>query len=94
VLSPNWVKASLTPSTTVPWRPGVKYGFGWWLLPYRNNAAGFAFAGEGLGGQSVIVVPEYELILVFTAWDVIGEKRLTSQEMITRLVGAVTDRGH
>jgi CubicO group peptidase (beta-lactamase class C family) len=92
IISPDWIKASLASASTVPWRSGVKYGFSWWLLPYGKADPRLAFAGEGLGGQRLVVLPEYDLVLVVNAWNVVGEKSLGSREVIDRVLAAVKNR--
>jgi len=92
IIGPDWIKMSLAPASTGTWRPGVKYGFSWWLLPYGKDDPRLAFAGEGLGGQRLIVLPEYDLVIVVTAWNVLGEKSLGSRDAIDRVSAAITDR--
>ena len=40
------------------------YGYHWWTYPYLE-----AYAALGLGGQMVIVLPQQDLVVVFTAED-------------------------
>jgi CubicO group peptidase (beta-lactamase class C family) len=47
---------------------GVRYGFKWWLV--RHSGDKWAFGGSGFGGQRPIVVPEHDLVMVFTGWNV------------------------
>lgn len=94
IVGADWVRASLIPSTTVSEASGVKYGFKWWLYPYGKGDPRLAFAGSGFGGQMPMVIPEYDLVMVFTAWNILGEKRLTHREAIDRVLAAVTDRNH
>jgi hypothetical protein len=87
----EWVKASVTPAITV--RPGVKYGYKWWLYEYGNDNSKYAWAGSGFGGQWPIVIPEYDIVAVFTGWNIIGGKAsLRVIEAIRRLVNAVSDK--
>jgi CubicO group peptidase (beta-lactamase class C family) len=92
IVSAAWVKDSLTPATIVSKERGIKYGFKWWLYPYGKNDPRVAFAGSGFGGQHPIVIPEYDLVLVFTAWNILGEKGLDTPEAIARISAAVKDR--
>ena len=92
IVSRAWVKDSLTPSVTVSAATGVKYGFKWWLYPYSNDDPRLAFAGSGFGGQRPIAIPAYDLVLVFTGWNILGEKGLGPAEAITRVLAAVKDR--
>ena len=71
LLPEGWVKASTSP--LVDTRPGVdrsrKYGYQWWVLPYGKDGQ-HAYAALGYGGQRLIVVPEHDLIAVFTGWNI------------------------
>ena len=91
IVSADWVKASLAPSTTVSEKSGVKYGFKWWLYPYAKDDPRLAFAGSGFGGQMPIVVPDYDLVMVFTGWNILEGKHLNQREAIDRVLSAVTD---
>jgi CubicO group peptidase (beta-lactamase class C family) len=86
----EWVRASITPSITL--RQGVKYGYKWWLYEYGDNS-NYAWAGSGFGGQWPIVIPEYEIVAVFTGWNVIGgNPSLRVTEAIKRLINAVSEK--
>lgn len=58
-----WVEASVVPRTSSPWN-GHEYGLGWWSRDSGGRRAWFAW---GYGGQYVFVVPEVELVTVFTS---------------------------
>lgn len=86
----EWVKESVTPSIQV--RPGVQYGYKWWLYAYANDNTKYAWTGSGFGGQWSIIIPEYDIVAVFTGWNIIeGNPSLRVLESIRRLVNAVTD---
>jgi CubicO group peptidase (beta-lactamase class C family) len=89
IVQPDWVKASVTPTTTVSAASGVKYGYKWWLYPYGDNAR-LAWAGSGFGGQMPIVVPELDLVLVFTGWNIVeGKPALRHRIALDRVLGAL-----
>ena len=91
LVSRDWVKESVTPAITVG--PGVKYGYKWWLYEYDSDNSKYAWAGSGFGGQWPIVIPEYDIVAVFTGWNIIGgNPSLRVTEAIRRLVNAVTDK--
>ena len=92
IVSPSWVKDSLTPFATASAARREKYGFKWWLFPYSKDDPRLAFGGQGFGGQKSIVIPAYDLVIVFTAWNILGEKGLSAAEAITRVSAAVKDR--
>lgn len=87
IVQPDWVKASVTPAISVS--PAVKYGFKWWLFPYNDGTSRFAWAGSGFGGQEPIVLPDYELVLVFTGWNILEGKKLSHRIAIDRVIRAV-----
>ena len=91
ILQPEWVKASVAPSVTVLANQ-VKYGFKWWLYTYGADSTKFAWAGSGFGGQRPIVVPEYDLIIVFTGWNILPDRpQLRAREALDRVLRAVVD---
>lgn len=92
LVPPEWVEASIAPSVTVS-AAGVKYGYKWWLYPYGKEPR-LAFAGSGFGGQRPIVLPELDLVMVFTGWNILPDKpSLTPRVAIDRVLEAVLDKG-
>ena len=90
LISSDWVKASVTPAVSVSGT--VKYGYKWWLYEYGSNAK-YAWAGSGFGGQWPVVIPEYNIVAVFTGWNIIqGKPSLRVSESLRRLVNAVSDK--
>jgi hypothetical protein len=63
----------------------MKYGFQWWLIPHGTEPERLAWAALGLGGQRLLVLPEDELIMVFTGWNILAESSLNSREVIARI---------
>lgn len=68
VVPAEWVKRSVQPQSRIHGEP---YGYLWWrnILRY-GGAAGKAvdvISARGNGGQVIFVVPEYDLVAVFTA---------------------------
>jgi CubicO group peptidase (beta-lactamase class C family) len=69
IVSKEWVKESVTPFIQA--EEDYKYGYKWWLLP-RKDSPQLVWMARGFGGQNLIVYPEEQLIVVFTAWDILG----------------------
>jgi len=62
----------------------VYYGFTWWLYPLSGNFAWMAF---GTGGQSLMVLPQQNLIVVFTGWELHEEP--DDEVLLNRLLPAL-----
>jgi len=67
VISASWVKASLAEQSQVD---DTGYGYFWWR-PYLNvgNQRVDMLAAQGNGGQKIYLLPQYDLVAVFTAGD-------------------------
>jgi CubicO group peptidase (beta-lactamase class C family) len=63
VVPAAWVRESVVRRTTSPFN-GHGYGLGWWTRPSAGQDVHFAW---GYGGQYVFVVPELDLVAVFTS---------------------------
>lgn len=93
IVPADWVKASTTTAMTVEdegrhWG----YGFQWWLQPWGTPPEKkFAWAARGLGGQELRVVPEYNLIVVMTGWDLLPSKQEPRRDELERVIAAVKD---
>ncbi|MFZ3264458.1 MAG: serine hydrolase [Terriglobales bacterium] len=83
IVPSDWIRQSITPSTDA--RLGMKYGYQWWLIPHGPAGERLAWAALGLGGQRLLVLPEEQLIMVFTGWNILAESSLNSREAIDRL---------
>lgn len=87
MVSSSWIKDSTT--AHVPVGDGtVKYGYLWWLHSFGTAPDDIAWAAHGFGGQQMFVVPEYDMVIVFTGWDILplGEKR--PHDLLERTLGA------
>lgn len=90
IVSPEWVKESLTPHFDVG---RAKYGYKWWLYPYGKDSSMLAWSGSGFGGQIPMVLPEYEIVVVFTAWNIgTSGPAMRSRDALERLVGLVVKK--
>jgi len=67
VVSEAWVQKSLYPAVEV--RTGLAYGYQWWIPEYQGEQTK-VFAGNGYGGQFIMVAPEHDILLVFNGWNI------------------------
>jgi CubicO group peptidase (beta-lactamase class C family) len=88
IVTRDWVGSSVTPFMNLG--GGTKYGYKWWLYEYEPNK--LAWWGSGFGGQFPIVIPEYNIVAVFTAWNILPGPSLGRNVIVRRLINAVTDR--
>ncbi len=72
LVTPAWVKASVAPVATASEATGTKYGYLWGLFPYGDGSRR-AWTAWGWGGQLLFVVPERDLVLVFTGWNILEQ---------------------
>ncbi len=92
IVPEDWVKNSVTSAITVEdegrhWG----YGFQWWLQPWGKSPEKSAWAARGLGGQELRVVPEYNLIVVLTGWDLLppAKGQEPKDDQLERVIAAV-----
>jgi CubicO group peptidase (beta-lactamase class C family) len=91
LLPAGWVAASTAPHVNPEdaqsrWR----YGYQWWLAPYTvDGESKLAWTGLGYGGQRLLVLPEYDLIAVFTGWNIYDKPALGAETVLDFLVPAL-----
>jgi CubicO group peptidase (beta-lactamase class C family) len=90
IVPADWVKASVKPAMNIEdegrhW----KYGFQWWLQPWGKSPEKFAWAARGFGGQDLRVVPEYNLIVVSTGWDILPHEKEPRHDELERVIATV-----
>lgn len=67
IVSENWVKESMLPRVKL--NATIAYGYQWWVPEYADNQPKI-FAGNGYGGQFLMIAEEYDLIVVFNGWSI------------------------
>jgi CubicO group peptidase (beta-lactamase class C family) len=90
ILPAEWIRQSTT------WlfdagTSGRGYGYKWWLLSRKGPASFDAYAAIGYGGQRLIVVPELDLVAVFTGWNIYDKPELSPKLALDRVVAALKD---
>ena len=87
ILPEGWVAAATAPVVSAS--QDRKYGFQWWLLPYQGKKASLAAAALGYGGQFLFVVPEYDLVAVFTGWNIYEGPSLAAHLALSRVTASM-----
>ena len=67
VVSREWLAASFQPAVRFDEKRG--YGYQWWL-PSLENGEAKIIAGNGYGGQYLMLVPDHEMVVVFNGWNI------------------------
>ena len=91
IVSEDWVKQSVAPHVPMPYTVEggrLHWGFNWWLIPLSGK---YTWMASGWGGQSLLVFPQQDLIVVFTGWDLPNESDMTL--LLPRLLPAVKTAG-
>ncbi|MBV6639899.1 MAG: serine hydrolase [Cyclobacteriaceae bacterium] len=64
VISGSWIENATTPRTQIT---GIDYGYLWWNIPLKlGEKILTAKTATGNGGQYIMVIPELDLVAVFT----------------------------
>ena len=58
-------------------------------MPYGENHT--ALLASGLGGQRMIVLPELDIVAVFTGWNIYEKSALDSWMAMNKIINAVID---
>ena len=88
IVPADWIRESVAPAISTG-DGGWKYGFQWWLVPYGKSGEKLAWAAHGFGGQQLMVIPEYDLIAVFTGWDILPSLEKHKHDQLERILAAV-----
>jgi len=65
VISSDWVTASVSEQVKAPLADGWGYGYWWWLTTTANGKFSY-YSARGAKDQFIFVVPDQELVVVFT----------------------------
>ena len=88
VITNEWVELTMSPDTDIE-ESSRKYGFQWWLVPYENNQEKWMYSGSGYGGQYLLIVPEYQLVMVFNGWNIFDIPRPSIEYLSQRVLEAI-----
>jgi CubicO group peptidase (beta-lactamase class C family) len=87
IVSSFWIKESMAPNVPVP-GSDWKYGYLWWLQSFGSTPQDVAWTARGFGGQQLIVIPEYDMVAVFTGWDILPSTEKRPHDQLARLLDA------
>ena len=92
VIPKAWVSESLAPVYSADNEGKESYGHAWWSGLYTvGDAEHRAYYGKGFGGQRPILLPELDMVIVLTGWNILPEKPFFhADEVIERVVGALS----
>jgi CubicO group peptidase (beta-lactamase class C family) len=85
VVSSAWIKDSVAPHVSVPggeW----KYGYQWWLQPIGSSPEDITWFARGFGGQQLMILPEYDIVVVFTGWDILPSEEKHQHDALARIL--------
>ena len=88
LLPEGWVQAS-TKALTATNEKGYEYGYQWWVMPKGDGLSHAGYNAWGYGGQLLLVVPELDLIAVFTGWNIYDTPSLDPRYALGRVLAAV-----
>ncbi len=64
IVSEQWIEEATTPKTKIT---GIDYGYCWWNLPFKvGDDIIISKIATGNGGQYILVIPEMDMVAVFT----------------------------
>ena len=91
VVPAQWVRASLALSFKVNADGSEGYGYKWWTQNYSHAGEEYvAYLGKGFGGQRPIILPEFDMVIVLTGWNILPDRPFfTAPEAIARVLAAV-----
>lgn len=93
IVSEEWVRASTSPVVTdiLPenGRADSGYGYQWWV-PDHDGENTLVFAGNGYGGQFLLVAPDHDIVAVFNGWNIHGGARASTWRALQeRIIPAI-----
>ena len=87
IVSDRWIKESVSPHVAVA-EGDWKYGYQWWLQSFGSTPEDVAWTARGFGGQQLIVVPPYDMVVVFTGWDILPSAETRPHDWLARNLDA------
>lgn len=86
IVSGSWIKESVAAHLPVG-QGNWKYGYLWWLQSFGSAPDDVAWEARGFGGQQLFVVPPYDMVVVFTGWDILTSEEKLQHDFLDRTLG-------
>ena len=93
VIPATWVEESIRPRYPTGAAGDEAYSYLWWSQPYTFEEKSLrAYFGKGFGGQRPIFLPELDMVIVLTGWNILpGQPFFHAMEAIERVTAAITE---
>ncbi len=92
IISSEWIEASMKSYVVPDMNITSGYGYQWWV-PEHTNGISEIFAGNGFGGQYLMMSPEYNLIVVFNGWNINDEpEKSTWRVLQDRIISTLKNK--
>jgi hypothetical protein len=85
ILPDGWVRDATARHVDRVNNSGTGYGYQWWRLDRRGVDV---WAGQGFGGQYLLVIPSLDVVAVANAWNIFGER---APALLGPLINALID---
>jgi len=93
IIPAAWVEESTAPHLATGAESDEAYGYLWWSHPYTYREQKLtAHFGKGFGGQRPIFLPELDLVIVLTGWNILPDQPFfTAMEAVERVTAALSE---
>ena len=93
IIPAAWVQESTAPHFATGAEGDEAYGYLWWSQPYTHKEQLVrAYFGKGFGGQRPIFLPELNLVIVLTGWNILPDQPFfTAMEAVERVTAALSE---
>lgn len=88
VVGHDWIAAASAHQADLPAQLGTGYGYQWWRFTLDNSGTPVdAYAAIGYGGQYVVVVEAFDLVVAFTGANyAVGDRPAQALEMVSAYI--------
>lgn len=92
IISAAWVQESTAPHFATGAEGEEAYGYLWWSHPYAFEEQNLmAYFGKGFGGQRPVFLPDLDLVIVLTGWNILPDQPFfTAMEAVERVTAALS----